>query len=126
MVVAADHQPKTATAIPFEDFSTIYPKKTEMKRARRIWGGLSEAKRRAAVRGAQAVAAAVGAGEVEVQFVPGGAVFLCGERWTEWESGTPPHLKPAKRRTSTASERALGWLEGEPPLKITEEASCGS
>jgi hypothetical protein len=77
---------------PFATYWSIHPKKTEVKRARNIWTRLSEEHRLAAIAGARKLAAAVANGEVEVRYVPGGAVFL-NERWAEWEDGTPEHLR---------------------------------
>ena len=76
---------------PFDDYWRIYPKKSEVRRARNIWSRLSVDHRESALVGAREVAKAVGSGRVDVQFVPGGAVFL-NERWPEWDDGPPAHL----------------------------------
>ena len=118
--------PPTAIVVshktPFSAYWGIHPKLTERQRAEAIWNRLSETHRQAALLGSHNVAAAVSAGQVEVQFVPGGAVFLCGKRWEEWENGTPAHLLPARpSQARSASQRALDFLASDSlgdPLQI--------
>ena len=83
-----------AEVLPFEAFWDLYPKATEKRRARTTWARLSRQHRVDAMAGARVVAAAVAGGTVAVQFVPGAAVFLHGQRWEEWQGGVPAHYGP--------------------------------
>lgn len=109
-----------AEALPFEAFWDLYPKATEKRRARTTWARLSQPHREDALAGARVVAAAVAGGAVAVQFVPGAAVFLHGQRWEEWQGGVPAHYGLA----SGAGGNGRGaTLTAEEIYRLTREES---
>jgi hypothetical protein len=99
--------------VPFEDFWSAYPDRSDVRRARSRWARLPNLSRCQAVAAAQVVQRAVESGAVEVKYVPGGAVFL-NERWPEWLHGIPARYK---RRSLTGMdfERAARELAAEAP-----------
>lgn len=107
-------------AVPFDAFWDLYPKATEKRRARTTWARLSKDHRRAAMAGARVVAEAVTSGEVSVQFVPGAAVFLHGQRWDEWQDGIPAHYRPLP---SSSGNGGRGALTAGEIYRLTREES---
>ena len=107
-------------AVPFDAFWDLYPKATEKRRARTTWARLSRDHRLAAMAGARVVAGAVTSGEVSVQFVPGAAVFLHGQRWGEWQDGIPAHYRPLP---SSSGDSGRGALTASEIYRLTREES---
>ena len=102
---------KPAAEIPFEDYWSVYPDRSDVKLARTRWKHLSPLDRCKAIAAGEVVARAVSAGEVEIQFVPGGAVFL-NERWPEWLDGIPARYGRRQSRSTRAVDSAFGAIGG--------------
>jgi len=102
--------------VPFEDFWSAYPDRSDVRRARSRWARLPNLSRCQVVAAAQVVGRAVASGAVEVKYVPGGAVFL-NERWPEWLAGIPARY----------GRRSLNGMDFERAAReLAAEASGGA
>ena len=77
-------------ALPFADFWTLYPKRTERFRAEREWSQMLPQERQAAMDVVRKMQWCMKAKRApQVKYMNGGAIWLHQKRWMDWIDGAP-------------------------------------